>query len=618
MSRFLARLNIQNKLAFVLWGAVLLGFALAAAGLLLYQSLTLESRVRRIMEPYAQLVLVGTEAAVAFEDPVRAKEILDTLRANPEIVAAEIVLDGGRSLAGFGASRQAESGSSKETAGIRIEDDRAELVQRLPGGGYLRLIMALGQLREQTHQAWWLFGSAGLMLAVATFGQLAVLRRTIIRPVANLAEAAESARLHGDYDGRVPAEGSDEVARLGSSFNAMMDKVREREDALRQLSIFQRAIIDHAAYGIVSTMPDGFVTSFNPAAERLLGYEAAEVVGKQTPALWHDPGEMERAAAELAERFGQPVVPGFDVFTVRARYGVADEREWTYVRKDGRRVPVSLSVTALRDDDGRITGFLGLSNDLTERKRAEEEIRQLNRDLEQRVVERTAQLEAANKELEAFSYSVSHDLRSPLRAIDGFAHMLIDDFNAALGENGRRYLDAIRRNAERMGELIDDMLDFSRTARREMAKQSVDMAGLAREVFEELLAAAPNRRIVLHLGDLPPAVGDRAMIRQVFTNLIVNAIKFTADRSEALIDISGEVDGDAASYHVKDNGAGFDMRFAGKLFGVFQRLHGATDFPGTGIGLAIVKRIVERHGGRVWAEGEVGAGATLSFALPRV
>jgi signal transduction histidine kinase len=248
---------------------------------------------------------------------------------------------------------------------------------------------------------------------------------------------------------------------------------------------------------------------------------------------------------------------------------------------------------------------------ITERRQSESEIRKLNKDLTQRSLE----TEAANKELEAFSYSVSHDLRAPLRAVDGFSRILLDEHASSLSEEVQRFLRLVRENAVNMGQLIDDLLTFSRLSRQPLNKQNVATADLARQVFEELKREQNGRRVDISLSDLPQCQGDPKLLKQVFINLLSNALKYTRKREVGRIEIGCERRNDETVYFIKDNGAGFDMRYANKLFGVFQRLHRAEEYEGTGVGLAIVQRVVHRHGGRVWAEAELDKGATFYFTL---
>ena len=342
-------------------------------------------------------------------------------------------------------------------------------------------------------------------------------------------------------------------------------------------------------------------TYLSAGIERLFGIPADRVLADPQP-FWQAilPEDQPRLAAAQAVSARDLTV--FDCeFRQRTATG---QLKWVHARSSPRRLA-----------DGS-TAWDGVVADITERKRTEQEIRRLNDTLEQRVVERTAQLELANQELEAFSYSVSHDLRAPLRAIDGFAHILDEDYMARLDQEGQRVLGVICSEAKRMGRLIDDLLAFSRLNRRPLHVAEIDLASLAQAVFDECAAHEPGRHLHFHLEPLPPAHGDPSLLRQVLVNLLSNAIKYTRPKDPAEIRIGGRTEADANLYFVQDNGVGFDMKYVGKLFGVFQRLHAEEEFEGTGVGLALVQRVIHRHGGRVWAEGSLNQGATFSFTLP--
>jgi len=291
--------------------------------------------------------------------------------------------------------------------------------------------------------------------------------------------------------------------------------------------------------------------------------------------------------------------------------------EFRLRHRDGRVLWVKATGLVLRDDAGAPVRMLGLNQDITEQREAQAEILRMSLTLEQRVQERTAQLEAAYREQEAFSYSVSHDLRAPLRGIDGFSQVLLEDYRDRLDEAGRNHLARIRAGVQRMGQLIEDLLKLSRLNRSPLERAEVDLTGLARKVAEGLAQAHPASRVELAIQPGLAARADQRLVQEMLDNLLGNAWKFTSKRPDPRIELGERVgpDGERA-FFIRDNGAGFDMAHVGKLFNAFQRLHLVTEFDGTGIGLAIVQRIVHRHGGRIWAEAEVGRGATFYFTLP--
>ena len=374
-------------------------------------------------------------------------------------------------------------------------------------------------------------------------------------------------------------------------------RVQERTAALSEANALLQALMDNMPDHIYfKDLQSHFIRNSRSQANLLGLKDPAEVVGKTDFDFFP---HAAKAYAEEQEvmRSGKPLV---------------DFEEWV-VWPDGREMWVSTTKVPLRNAEGQTIGIFGISHDITERKHTEQAIRQLNVDLENQA----AQLQAANKELEAFSYSVSHDLRAPLRAIDGYTRILVEDYEAALDAEGKRICGIISAEARRMGQLIDDLLAFSRLGRKQMFSSKIDMRALVDSVFADLVKEQGRERIDFQMAKLPSIKGDLSLLRQVWVNLLSNAIKFTSKKERAVIEVGCRHSKDENIYYVRDNGAGFDMEYADKLFGVFQRLHGESEFEGTGVGLAIVQRIIRRHGGRVWAEGEVDKGATFYFALPR-
>ncbi|MEO6710929.1 MAG: PAS domain S-box protein, partial [Planctomycetota bacterium] len=525
---------------------------------------------------------------------------------------------------------------------------------------------------------------------------------------------------------------------------------KQAEEALLKAGALQRAIFNSANFSSIATDAKGVIQIFNVGAERMLGYTAVEVMNKITPAELSDPQELIERAAGLSLELGTPIMPGFEALAFKASRGIEDIFEKTFIRKDGSRFPAVVSVTALRDAQEAIIGYLLIGTDNTARKQAQESlrkseaqlqtivdnineavvvfdldgkllqfnpvalhllgyhnpqedrrylaefadtfelsgtdgtpwpvnqwplarilrgeklrdvegqmrridtewqriftfggnlvhdangqplmavvtfsditdrklaadvIRQLNTDLEQRVVERTTQLLTANNEMEAFSYSVSHDLRAPLRSLDGFSQALMEDCVGKLDAEDLDNLRRIRSASQRMGHLIEDLLRLSRLTRAEMVRQSVDLSMLAREVADELRSADPTREVEFVIAEGLFADADPRLLKIALNNLFGNAWKFSAKRPDARIEFGCVDDGGKQSFFVRDNGVGYDMAHAGKLFGAFQRLHAMHEFPGTGIGLVTVQRIIHRHSGRIWSESAVGAGATFHFTL---
>ena len=425
-------------------------------------------------------------------------------------------------------------------------------------------------------------------------------------------QALSEGRLQPAYDGvniakdgrRIP------VSISVSPVRAPDGAITHAATVIRDITAAKRAeaqlrlaagVFDTAAEGIIITDRDNKVIVVNAAFTQITGYEAHDIVGKY-PRLHYAPRQEQHVYDEM--------------WAAVEATGHWQGEVWDR-RKNGELYCELLSVSAIRNEAGEVVQRCAILMDITRRKIAEQELKRLNDELENRVAERTRELERANKELDAFSYSVSHDLRAPLRAISGFSALALQANDRNFDPATLDYLAKIQAGAERMGRLIDDLLRLSRISRQQMRRQDFDLSQMAREVGDVLRETPANQPVQITVAPGMRANGDRGLMRIVFDNLIGNACKFSARAAAAKVDIGALEQGGETVYYVRDNGAGFDMRYSGKLFNAFQRLHNTGEFEGTGIGLSIVHRIVARHGGRIWAEGKTGAGATFYFTLGR-
>lgn len=621
-----ARHSIQRKLLMVVLATTGFALLLTGASMAYYDLRSFHNNSVDDLAALADILGLAAAPALQFRDPQSAHEYLGLLAAKPSIMAAAIYTANGELFAEYRAGESRPRFPQLPAAdGYQTEGGELALFKRIVANGE---ILGTVYLRAQYDIGARLAGYLTILAVIMLLSLAAAaaisnrLQRWITGPISAVTAVARDVLDKRNFTLRAPRTTDDEIGVLVDAFNKMLDELGERSDVLeranaqlkcevaeRERAETARAASERRVRTLVSSMAQVVWTA--DMSGRFVNEQPswAAYTG-QTQEEYRDLGwrtafspEQRNIIDAAWSRASDPAEP-FEV-EIGLRHAASD----SYRRTSLRTVPIVAS--------GKVVEWVGAVTDIEDQRRAQDELRGLAAELEQRVTARTAQLEAANKELESFSYSVSHDLRAPLRAIGGFSDLLWADHQEQLDQEAQRKLGIIRAEAERMGELIDDLLAFSRLGRKSLQPAELDMGELARFVFERLSKEdAHADQVEFHVGKLPRAWADRALLEQVWVNLLGNAVKFSSKTEQPVIEIGGLTEKNELIYYVRDNGAGFDPRYQDKLFGVFQRLHDVTEFPGTGVGLALVQRIVVRHGGRVWADGRPGEGATFHFTLP--
>jgi PAS domain S-box-containing protein len=727
--------SIKRKTMTVIMLTTVVVLLLTTAAFTVYDLATYRQSLVHSLSATAAILADHSTAALVRRDEKDARATLASLRADPRIVAAALYDGQGNLFARYPMQAPVSAFPlAPGQGGYRHEGGRVILLEPVTEGGVrvgtLYLISDLHSLYVRLR----FYGGIALLVL---FGSILValvisngLQRRITRPILALAEVARAVSERDDYSIRARKLSGDETGLLTDAFNRMLARIQEQTEALRQneeIRSLLAAIVESSDDAIIGKDMESRILSWNAGAERMYGYNAAEMLG-QPITLLQSPDRPEEEARILEEvkrggirhfetvrvcKDGQPIEVSLAVSPIRnprgevigsssiARDITERKRSEREVRENRARLSgiIGSAMDAIISVDAgqRITIFnaaaermflcpareaLGqpldrfiperfreahhghlaafgrtgatcramgklqpvsglrangeefsieasishieaggqqiytvILRDITERKRAEEQIQRLNAELEQRVEERTAELTAANKELESFTYSVAHDLRAPLRHIDAFSKILEEDCAAVLPRGAAHYLQNIRRSTGKMSLLVDDLLNLARIGRQELRRQPTPLGGLVDEVLADLKDETAGRMLEWHIQPLPAIECDPGLMKQVFANLLSNAVKYTRPRSVAVIEVGyGKKNGDSAVF-VRDNGVGFNMKYADKLFGVFQRFHRAEEFEGTGVGLATVDRIVRKHGGHIWAEAAVDQGATFYFTV---
>jgi signal transduction histidine kinase len=620
--------SVRRKLLLLVVTTTLAALLIASAAMVAYDVRTYQHVWVADLQTQADLVGQASAPALAFDDAKAAGENLAVLKARPSILSAALYTSRGTLFASYTRDSAAAQPFPPIPGadGIQIRDGELLVFRRIVENNEIAGTVYLRTRYELLNRVLNYLGILALVLAISLGAALVLSARLsaeVTRPIADVAAVARDVMEKRDFTLRAKKTTQDEIGYLVDAFNDMLAEIGQRAETLeasnRKLEheITERREAENARHtserrnrtlvaaitSVVWTADgSGRMHEEEPSWQAYTGQERKHYAGLG----WRT--AFEPRDRDTLEATWSGALETASPFQLELRLWHAATQSYRYT---------SLRAVPLADAQSRVQEWIGTVSDIHDQRVAEDALRKLNAELEGRVAERTAELEASNRELEGFSYSVSHDLRAPVRVAAGFATLLVKRHSQQLDEEGREKVELIQRELQRMGSLIDGLLTFARLGRQAIRPAGLPMRKMAQGVFERLRTQQAGAQAELRLGALPDAIGDAVLLEQVWTNFLSNALKFSAKKASPLIEIDAISDAGEHIYFVRDNGAGFDPRFGNKLFGVFQRLHTNSEFPGNGVGLALVQRIVNRHGGRVWADGAPGRGATFYFSLPR-